>query len=209
MRALAAFLARLRADTSALSLVEFALTMPVITALGMYGTEVAYMSSVNMQVSQLAVQVADNASRMEQTNTSSVSPTVSEADITSVLYGATKQGGAFNFAANGRVIPLQPGDELILQAIHPLATLHRHAHHLGLGLWRAGTVLTSGLGSGTTKISAASGSAVMFVEVWYKYKGLFGTLFVQPTLFKHESAFLIRDDRNISAGVSGTAANTC
>lgn len=202
-------LQRLARDTQAASLIEFAMVLPVIMTLGMYGTELAYMSSVNMQVSQLAMQVTDNASRMEQTNVSSVTPTVSESDITSVLAGAVQQGTSFNFTANGRIVlsslEMNSSSKQYIHWQRCTGSLTTSASAYGV----TGAVLTTGMGSGTTKITASSGSAVMFAEVYYQYKGIFGTLFVKPTLFKHEAAFLIRDDRNVSAGVSGTAANAC
>ena len=82
---------RLARDGSGVSLIEFALMLPVLMTLGLLGTEVAWMSSVNMQVSQIALSLADNASRLGQTDNSSVTPTISEADIDSIMSGAIRQ----------------------------------------------------------------------------------------------------------------------
>jgi len=65
------------------------------------------------------------------------------------------------------------------------------------------------MGSGASKATATAGSSVMFVEVYYQYKSLFGTLFVKPMMFHQEAAFLIRDDRNLTAGLSGTKTANC
>ena len=49
----------------------------------------------------------------------------------------------------------------------------------------------------------------MFVEVYYRHTGLFGSMFIKPMVFHQEAAFLIRDDRNLTNGLSGTATATC
>lgn len=60
------------------------------------------------------------------------------------------------------------------------------------------------IGNGAQKITAPTDSAVMFVEVFYNYKGLFGTLFVQNKVMKREAAFIVRDNRDLASGISGT-----
>ncbi|MBA4353768.1 MAG: pilus assembly protein TadE, partial [Novosphingobium sp.] len=58
-----------------------------------------------------------------------------------------------------------------------------------------------------TKVTATSGStAVMFVEVYYSYTGLVGQMFVSNRVLRKEGAFLIRDERNLTPGVTGTGA---
>jgi hypothetical protein len=56
---------------------------------------------------------------------------------------------------------------------------------------------------GNPAITANSKSAVMFVEVYYTYQPLFGTMFVGTPNFRREAAFIIRDDRNLGPGVTG------
>ena len=97
-------LARLLRDSVAVSTVEFALILPLFITLGMTGVEMAYMSTVNMQVSQTAISLADNASRLGQTDNSAVTPTVTEADIDSIMAGALRQGAGFDLEENGRII---------------------------------------------------------------------------------------------------------
>ena len=59
------------------------------------------------------------------------------------------------------------------------------------------------MGANGALISAAAGTAVMFVEVYYEYRGLFGTMFVGNKVFKHEAAYVLRDDRNLVPGLTG------
>lgn len=214
----ARFLRRLARARSGVVAIEFAFALPVLSVLGMYGIEVAYMASVNMQISQIALQVADNASRMEQTNNTVVAPTVSEASLTSVMTGAVKSGQNFKLAQNGRVIlsSLERDPTTGKQFIHwqrcagSLLVPSRYGNdstNNGLN----GATLT-GMGSGTGTIQAPAGIAVMFVEVFYDYRGIFGTLFVRNMRFRQEAAYLVRDSRDLRAsnvsGITGTGSTT-
>lgn len=211
-------LRRLAADKSGASLVEFAMVFPVISVMGMFGIEIAYMASVNMQISQIALQVADNASRLEQTNNNTVAPTVTEGGIDSVMTGAIKVGERFRFTQNGRVIlsSLERDPATGKQFIHwqrcsgSLLTPSAYGNdssNNGLN----GPVL-NGMGSGATMVQASNGVAVMFVEVIYDYQGIFGTLFVRNTRFRQEAAYLVRDTRDLRAvnqsGVTGGGGNS-
>lgn len=199
-------LARLAASTDGASIIEFALSLPVLIAFGMYGTELAHMASVNMQVSQIATSVGDNASRIGQTDNSSVTPTVTEADINSVMSGALTQGRGIQFQTKGRIIlsSLEKHSTSGVQYIHwqrCTGNLNRSSKYT------VGTAGSGALGSGSNKISATSTtSAVMFVEIFYRYDGLFGTTFVEGVEFKQEAAFLTRDDRNLTPGITGTGS---
>ena len=200
------FTSRLRRDESALALIEFAYSLPLFLTLGMYGTELAYMATVNMQVSQIAMALADNASRLGQTDNSAVAPSITNLDIDSVLGGAIKQGGAFSFSANGRLIlsSLEKDPVTGRQFIHwqrcagSFTTQNSAYGAEGYGLTGA---TISGLGKAGRIISANAGTGVMFVEAYFKYKPLFGTMFVNNVKFSQESAFIVRDDR--SYGASG------
>lgn len=206
------FLRRLRRDQRGVSFMEFALILPILVTLGFYGTEIAYMAVVNMQVGQMASSLADNASRLGQTDNSAVTPSVTETMIDSVMSGALVQGSSFNFAANGKLILSSLENSTATtpnrQYIHwqrcrgSLVTKSKYGPAL-TGL--TGTALA---GMGNPVITANTGSAVMYVEVYYTYQPLFGTMFVNKTTFRRESAFMIRDDRNLTAGVTGTSTGT-
>ncbi|NCU11664.1 MAG: hypothetical protein GXC70_05810, partial [Sphingomonadaceae bacterium] len=62
-------LARLLRDRSGVAMTEFALGAPFLLMAGLWGTETANFALVNMKVGQLAVHVADNASRVGDTST--------------------------------------------------------------------------------------------------------------------------------------------
>lgn len=195
------FARRLRADRSGVSMVEFALALPILLTLGLYGTEVAYMAVVKMEVAQLSTAVADNASRLGQTDNSAVTPTVTETQINSIMSGGLTQGNAFNFGGNGRIIlsSLEQNSSGN-QYIHWQRCRGNLARTSAYGV--EGKTLT-GMGKTGHLITATTNSAVMYVEVYYSYQPLFGNMFVKNAVFYQEAAYLIRDDRNITAGVTG------
>lgn len=202
-----------RLGTEALALTEFALVLPVITVLGMYGAEIANETTTHMKVSQIALSVADNASRMEQTGNTGVSPNVTETDINSVLTGATIEGQSISLSSRGRVIlsslEVKSGTT---QYIHWQRCIGSVKTASAYGV--QGATVTS-MGSSSTKATAptdslqvSDGAAVMFVEVYYTYNGLFGTMFVNAPVWHQEAAFLVRDNRDLSV-VSGTTTAAC
>ncbi len=191
-------------------MVEFAISLPLLTTLGMYGTELAYTAMVNQQLSDIAITLGDNASRLGQTNNSVITPTVSKAELDSIMVGALKQGAAIELEERGRVIlsSLEYDKDSEKQFIHwqscfgglnKVSDYGDDGDNNGLN-----DKEITGLGNGTQKITAPEGSAVMFVEVFYEYKGVFGTLFTDGLTMKREAAFIIRDDRDFKGGVSGS-----
>lgn len=195
---------RLRWDRSGASTIEFALVLPILTTLGMYGAEIANMQITRMQVSQLAISVADSASRMQQTNNNVVAPTVTEADVDSVLAGAARQGRPIQLAERGRVIlsSLEVDPVSRRQFIHWQRCVGGKINYKsrygddGANNGLSGRVIT-GMGLGRTTVSASPGVAVMFAEVYYDYEGIFGDLFVENMAFAQEAAFIVRDARDL------------
>lgn len=206
-------LSKLRRDVSGIAVLEFAYIMPVLMVLSMYGIEFARMSMFHMRVSQMALSVADNASRMEQTNNSSVAPTVTEADVDSIMTGATKDGSSIQFATQGRIIlsSLEKDPTTGKQFIHwqrcvgGLAKSSSYGNDTTNNGLTGGTI--TGMGNGTIKAAAPTNIAVMFVEIYYKYDPLFGSMFVKNMMFKQEAAYIVRDIRDLRAsnqsGVTG------
>ncbi|MEP7221877.1 MAG: pilus assembly protein TadE [Novosphingobium sp.] len=201
-----------RACRSGSAAVEFALMVPLFIGLSLTGTEIAYMASVQLQISQIAVSLSDNASRLGQSDNSSVTPTVTEADVNSILLGAMKQGSSLNLQANGRIIlsSLEYDDFTGRQWFHwqrCKGNLVRSSAYGPQGAGLDGTTI-AGVGMGTTKITAISGSAVMVGEIYYQYKGLMGTYVVNQPIIRSEAAFLNRDDRNLgSRDTNGLSPN--
>jgi Flp pilus assembly protein TadG len=209
------WLGRLRQCDAGVTLVEFALILPILIFVLLMGTELAYYAAVRMQVNQIAISIADNASRIGQTDNSSVAPTVTEQNIDSVMFGAMKQGASISLKTRGRVI---------LSSLERDATTSKQYFHWqrcqgtltnksaygpqNFGL-TSGTSLT-GVGKNGNKLQASATSSVMVVEVYYQYTPLFNVAFINAPAFREEAIFQIRDDRNLTAGISpGTSASAC
>ena len=206
---------RLHSHRSGTAAIEFAMSAPILLMLGLYGAEIAWMATVNMKVSQIALSAADNASRLGQADNSGVTPTIVGSDVDAVLFGALEQGKGIGFSARGRVIlsSLERDAVTGLQYIHwqrcrgSLARSSSYGNDTTLnGL--IGPVIT-GLGNGSTQVTAQAGSAVMFAEVWYRHTGLMGDLYIGDTMMKREAAFIIRDDRNLVPGITGVSVSNC
>lgn len=214
----ASLLGRLRSDSSGTSLIEFAFLLPLFLSAGLMGVEVANMAMINMRVSDIATSVADNASRLGQTDNSAVVPTITEADIASVLRGAEEQGSSIQLLENGRVIlsSLEQHHVNNRQYIHwqrCIGQLDIGSAYGGAGYGLSGDEI-DGLGRGGGTISAPEGQAVMFAEVVYRYEPLFAGILASGMTFRQEAAFLVRDDRNLlgnnGTGVGGTSGtNEC
>ena len=203
-----AFGRRLRKNRRGATAAEFAIILPALMGIAMGGIELVWMFVCNLQVNALALAVADNASRMEQTNNTSVTPTVTTSDIANVMKGALLEGASIGIQQKGKVIlsSLERDPSTGRQYIHwqrcagSLTASSAYGNQSNLnGL--NGTTIT-GMGAGATKVTAAAGSAVMFVEVVYQYEGIFGPLFTRPFTMKSEGAYMIRDIRNL--GTAGT-----
>ena len=208
---------RLRRDTSGLALIEFALSLPLFLGLGMFGTEVAWFAVTSMNVSQISLTVADNAARMGQTGSSSSTKTIYRSDLNSIFAGAAMQGDSIGIIPNGRIIvtSLETTDPVTgMQYIHwqRCTGMKDYASDYGTtGKSEALDPTFIGMGPAGREIRAPGGDAVMYVEVFYEYQGLFGDMFISDRVIKHEAAFPIRDDRNLSAGVADDGATdpTC
>lgn len=208
-------LRRLGRDASGISLTEFALILPILLTMGLYGAEIARMASTKMRVSQIALSLADNASRLGQTDNSGVTPTITELDVDSVIDGAIAQGASIDLEANGRIIisSLEYDDFTERQFIHWQRCRGDLDRESAYGDDEDENGLTGdeieGLGKGSTQITAQPGSAVMFVEIFYEYDNLFENPFGSGSKeFRQEAAFIIRDDRNLSPGLTGGSSNS-
>lgn len=213
------FLRSLHKDASGVALTEFAVVAPIFISLGLVGFEVSSMAVTKMKVNQIALSVADNASRLGQTDNSAVPPTITEDEVNAILRGADQQGGSINLKKNGRVIlsSLEHRPEGDRQFIHWQRCYGDLDIQSAYGNETDRNGLTgerlAGMGRGTNKATAPTGEAVMFVEVVYNYAPIFPTSVTSDVQFREEAAFIIRDDRTLllpnQKGLSGDIQNAC
>ncbi|WDA40711.1 TadE/TadG family type IV pilus assembly protein [Erythrobacter sp. BLCC-B19] len=208
---LARFARRLRGDCSGLALIEFAFAAPLVLGMGMLGTETAYMVITHLQVSQIAMQVADNASRVGEQDVLTARK-VYERDIAETLIGAEKLGATMDIFEQGRVIVsslqqnAQGGQWIAWQRCRG-AKRYDSTH----GLQGAGATGTSfpGMGSASNRITASSGTAVMFVEVAYDYRSPTPISIFDSQEIVYTAAFNVRDNRDLTRLYSGGPVASC
>ncbi|QHD66283.1 pilus assembly protein [Sphingobium yanoikuyae] len=186
------FLRQLQRDQSGLALIEFAYSLPVLLALTLGGLEVANLAITHMKLSQLAMLVADNASR--------VRASIDEADINEIFSGAALSANGLNFAANGKIF-LSDLESNKLDA-PKTGQYIRWQRCYGSGNFTSTYGTTDNgktdaslqaMGPTGNQIAATNGTAVMFVEVAYKYQPLISNSIFGEKTIRYTSAFNVRE----------------
>jgi len=207
---------RLARDRRGLSTLEFALILPLMLALSLSAIEMVNFVMVRQQVSQLALQVVDNATRIGTQN--SIQTEIDEKQVNDLFTGANLQANTLDLANNGRIIlssveidPEKPNGQYI------------HWQRCYGGLTYASTYGKQGDGKGTTsfagmgptggKVTALTGVPAMFVEIGYQYKPLVWAIFGTDQRIQENAGMLVRDSRDTSGPginpVAGVTASSC
>jgi hypothetical protein len=199
---LATGLGRLARCRGGVAATEFALALPFLLGTGLMGLEVANRAIVAMQISQLASQIADNASRIGDTSTLD-DRKIYEGDIDDLLRGAELQGGErIDLLEHGRVIvsslEVVP-DTDDQQYIHWQRCAGKKHHLSSYGVEGDGlSGSIAGMGPPGKEVWAFKDEAVIFVEIAYDYQPLAGTSFGRPSEITSTASYTVRDDRDLS-----------
>lgn len=206
-------LRRLLHDRSAVTVVEIAVSMPLLLGLALAGAETVNLAHLHMRLNQLAINVADNASRAKQAVVGGA-PRMREVDVAQVFNGAALSVEDLDFSNRGRVIlsSLETNSSNG-QWIHWQRCFGTTTYVSRYGVQGTGITGTSfaGMGQTTTKMVADTGSAIMFVEVAYRYEPMFFNTFVHAMVIRKEAAMYVRDDRDLTQiyASSPTVPATC
>jgi Flp pilus assembly protein TadG len=204
-------LVELRDDRRGLALIEFAFSLPVLVVLSMAGLETANLALAHMRVSQIAMLVADNASRVRSS--------IDEADVNEIMTGAELSSDSLKLKANGRIFlsDLEPNGK---------ASPNTGYYIRWQRCWGSGTFTSSygvagngtndasmqfGMGPGNTaatKVVPASGTAVMFVEVAYNYQPLVSNALFGAKVIRYSSAFNVRERTDQAIKNAGNLATS-
>lgn len=190
-----------RADQSGLALVEFAYVAPILLMLAMAGAELTNFALTQMRISQLAISLADNASRARQF-VSGAAPRFREHDARQVFQGAQLQSGGLDIQANGRIVlssleqNLTGGQWIHWQRCYGAKTQYAPQY----GRQGTGAVGNSypGMGPSSNRVTAEQNFAVMYVEIAYEYKPLVFTSIVPRQTIRKNAAMFVRDDRDLT-----------
>jgi len=180
---------------------NWALALPFLMGLARSaGAEVVSLAITHVKLNQLAITVADNASRAEQAQVN-CAPRFREADANEVFQAARLQAEDLDIPNRGRVIlsslrrNTDEGRAIAVAALLGKTTWPSRYGTQGTGA--SGTAF-QGMGYTTTKMTADASAAIMFVEVAYDYKPFFLGSILSPKVIRKEAALYVRDDRDLT-----------
>lgn len=206
-----------RTDRRGLATIEFAICAPVLMMAGGYGIELANYSIVSLRVSQAALNLADNGSRVGSMNSLSIVQ-LRESDINDVLRAIRLQGDSIGLTTYGRVTLSsveniqQSYDSAPVQRIHWQRCIGLRSganYDSSYGATQptdgttaasstAGTTIAAGIGDPGYKVNAPSGSGLIFVEINYDYQPLFGPMFLGTKRIHNIASLIVRDRRDFT-----------
>lgn len=200
---------RLRRDTRGLALIEFAFVMPILLVMSLVGAELCNYTITRMRVSQLALHIADNASRIGAGGQLQVKK-IYESDINDLFTGSQLQSGALDLKRNGRVI---------LSSLEPMATpntskkfkirwqrCYGNQPYSTFKYGKAGDRNLNGMGEPTRLARTTDDGQTMFVELYYKYTPLLdvsGWVEMAPRNIVENASMLVRDTRDTTSTADG------
>ena len=207
---------RIKSETAGLALIEFAYSLPIFLGLGFYGVEVANLSITQMKMSQVALNMADNASRIGTLNSSLGSKQVNESEVNDVFQAAEIQAGHIDIYRNGRTVLSSlevnalGGQEIKWQRCKGMQ--QDDSEYGGEGTGENSNSFT-GMGDSANRIQASGSAAVMFVELTYTYQPLFGDMFIGKKNLRQEAVYTVRDNRELGTdplnNVPAARKSTC
>lgn len=194
------FAAALRTNCSGLAVIEFAYALPLLTTVGIGGIEMTNLANVNLRISQAAMGLADNMSRVGLESALSTVQ-IREADVNDGFIGLLRQTDGLNFQANGRVIlsslELNADNGQWIHWQRCLGNLVVAPRYGAQGTGATGTGF-AGMGAATSRVTAPTGTAVMFVEITYTYQPLITGMFMRNRTIRYEASFVNRDPRDLA-----------
>jgi hypothetical protein len=196
------FAATLRGCSSGLALTEFAVSLPVLLTLGLFGLETAHLAMAHLRISNIAMMTADNAARVRDR--------IDEGDVIELFTGAKSTGDNLEFAQNGRIVlsslelnPAGNGQWIRWQRCDGARQYTSQYGAEGRGQNDASLQSVAWTGN---QIAAQANTAVMVVEVSYIYQPIIPGTFLDGQEIRYVSAFNVRQRTN--QAISNNAANT-
>lgn len=212
MQLIRTLLARLARDTGGLAVIEFALSTPIVLAVVLSGLELTSYTIAKMRMSQLALHIADNGSRIGAESLLT-DPQISETQINDLLTGANLQAASLGLFANGRVIvsSLEP-DPSNTGRFYIHWQRCKGAKNVSSSYGTQGTNNMTAMGPAGRQVTAPTNGGVIYVEIVYDYQPLVFERLVPNKTIREVAAMTVRDDRdydgNGGTGIYNTEAAT-
>ena len=192
----------LNRDQRGVAAIEFAMSLGAVVTLGVYGTEMSNLALANLKVSQIALSVADNMSRVGIKSGLSQQQ-LREGDINDSLIGAQIQGASMGLTTQGRVTvsSIQVNDDggQWIKWQRCVGTKSGTGWDSSYGVEDQGKVGRAFVGMGPTgqEVTAPPDSAVIFVEVNYDYKPVINFGLDTARKITYVASLVVRDNRNL------------
>lgn len=197
-------------DRRGVAMLEFALALPIIVPIGLYGVELSNFGLQQIRLSQAAMTLADNISRVGA-DTSLATQQLREVDINEVIDGLRQQTAGLQLTTHGRVtissIEMRNGAQWIhwqrcvgLQSGPGYDSSFGHEDEGGT----SGTSFR-GMGNPSQPVTAPANASVIFVEINYDYTPLITRYFVGQRKLQQVASFIARDNRDLVAGITDPA----
>ncbi|MCI4589967.1 pilus assembly protein [Sphingobium sp. BYY-5] len=191
---------RLRRNADGVAAVEFALALPVLVGLTMYGMEAANMAFTSQKLGDIATLTADSVSRIRLS--------INNGDVTDALGGIKILGDTIDLRNRGRIIvsSVQPvldnSGNLTNQKVRwqrcagALVKDSPYAVNTNLG--------AEGIGATNRKIAVSKDSEMIFVEVYYTYRPLVSSAFFGTPQMSAVAAMSVRERSSNDINTTGT-----
>ena len=186
-------------SVSGIALTEFAIILPVFLFVILGLIELLNYATQRQRLSQVALQVADNAGRLGD-SAFGASKRLTEKQITDTLLGGTIQADKLDLQTSGRIIlssletNTDGGQWLHWQRCY--GDLKFASSYGKEGDGRTGKAF-DGMGPTDSKIVAEVSRPVMFVEIAYKLKPI-ALPFIIPVQITETASMPVRGKRNLS-----------
>jgi hypothetical protein len=185
-----------------------------VLSVALYGVETANLALSNMRVSAVAINLADNASRVGLVNSNNIEQ-LREVDVDDVFTAALKQGTNWQVGARARItLSSLEADASGKQMIHwqrCLGVKSGTGYDSSYGATpdtagttsdgtTPGTATPGGMGDPNYKVTAPPSSGVMFVEINYDYQPVVSTQWLPGGAAKlhYTASYIVRDRRDFT-----------
>ncbi|MBX9795664.1 pilus assembly protein [Sphingomonas sp.] len=189
---------RLLAARDGVAMVELAFSLPILMLMALTGSELCNFITVRMRISQLALHLADNSSRIGSGDLLAAKQ-ITETDINDLLTGAGLQAGGLDLYNRGRVV---------VSSVERNDSGNGNVYKIG---WRRcrgtgtytsqynnGVVSNNGVGKSGNEVIALPDNPAMYIEVYYRYRPLVGTSFAPQIDIVETASMVVRDRRDLT-----------
>lgn len=213
-----ALLSRLALSRAGAAYLEFAYVFPACMAIGVGGVEATSFAMTHTRISQVALSMADNASRVGQDSGLSLTQ-FSEGDVADTFAGGVAQAGDRDIVKKGRVVltsvELNSAGNPYIHWQRCMGELKESGVLVKSKYGKENDVLgnatTGGIGPAGAKLVPPTAGAIMFVEIFYEYQPMITTAYFGRPRVDYTASFIVRDKRDLTKiyPTTGVTAATC